>query len=180
MRRIGTVLRLGILASRSQQSCVWHPQADLPEDPQFQERYAAYRKAAQDKTETLKPGDQIKLKVAKGTPPLTLLCLASNNTTLKTMRKIAKINPVCKGAEIKPADTTDNARSIVLWLRYGTFDFFNPGDVTWNVEGELVCPYAPLGVIDLYQVSHHGLNTSNNPVILKTLSPTVARRCGVP
>src|SRR5438876_11424424 len=31
MRRTTTALRLGILASRSQQSCVWHPKADSPE-----------------------------------------------------------------------------------------------------------------------------------------------------
>src|SRR5262249_40706299 len=31
MRRTTTALRLGILASRSQQSCVWHPNADSPE-----------------------------------------------------------------------------------------------------------------------------------------------------
>jgi beta-lactamase superfamily II metal-dependent hydrolase len=149
------------------------PRAELDDDPKFSERYEAYRQAANDKIITLKPGDQIKLKQVAGTPRLTLLCLASNKTTLKKMRKIAKVNPVCKGAEVKPEDKTDNARSIVLWLRYGSFDFINPGDVTWNVEGQLVCPYAPLGAIDLYQVSHHGLNASNNPVILRTLSPTV-------
>ena len=147
---------------------------ELTEDPQFSARYANYRKVTGEKARTLKPGDLIKLRSAPGTPPLTLLCLASNKTTLKQMRKITKINPVCKGAELKAEDVSDNARSIVLWLRYGNFDFINPGDVTWNIEGDLVCPYAPLGAIDLYQVSHHGLNTSNNPVILKTLSPTVA------
>ena len=31
MRRTTTALRLGILASRSRQSCVWHPKADSPE-----------------------------------------------------------------------------------------------------------------------------------------------------
>ena len=165
------------------------PQAALSsptEDPKFAEYYGAYSNAAKGKRTTLKPGDQIMLKRAPGTPPLTLLCLASNKTTLKKMRKIAKVNQVCKGAKVKPADTTDNARSLVLWMRFGAFDFLDPGDVTWNVEGNLVCPRSPFGAIDLYQVSHHGLNTSNNPVILQTINPTVsimnngARKAGSP
>lgn len=150
------------------------PEATLAEDAKFPRRYAAYRQAAREKTITLRPGDQIKLKQAARTPPLTLLCVASNRATLKSTRKGTKTNPVCQGAEVKPEDPTDNARSIVLWLRYGKFDFVDPGDLTWNIEGQLVCPNTSLGAIDLHQVGHHGLNTSNNPVILKTLSPTVA------
>ena len=32
------------------------------------------------------------------------------------------------------------------------------GDLTWNKEFELMCPNNPVGTVDLFVVSHHGLN----------------------
>src|SRR5437868_11866683 len=49
--------------------------------------------------------------------------------------------------------------------------FLDLGDLTWNIEYKLVHPSDKIGPIDLYQSTHHGLEISNNPVVIKTVKP---------
>jgi competence protein ComEC len=147
------------------------PMSELPEDQQFPQLYAAYRAAAKDTTTTLKPGSTIVLKQSRG-PKLSLTVVAAGGDALGGSE--TPQNPACASAAPQPADVTDNRRSVAFVLRYGNFDFYDGGDLTGDVEERLACPADRVGSVDLYQVTHHGQDNSNNPVLLATLKPTVA------
>src|SRR6185503_6243257 len=68
----------------------------------------------------------------------------------------------------------ENPLSVGFVARFGTFDFIDLGDLTWNAEQPLVCPTNRVGVIDLFQVNHHGLDQSSSPQLVHGLAPLVA------
>ena len=143
----------------------------MTEDSRFAERYAAYQTAANSQTTTLKAGDTIQLKTAAGISPIQLLTVASDAKVISN-RKFG-VNTEC-GSVTPQEDTTENGRSVGLLLTWGDFEFLNLADLTFNISQRLVCPVNQLGEIDLYQVTHHGGNVNNNPVLLRSLRPTVS------
>ncbi|HID77447.1 MAG TPA: MBL fold metallo-hydrolase [Planctomycetaceae bacterium] len=139
--------------------------------PWFHRLYPLYRRATGGRVRTLGPGDAIPLANDPSLPPLELRCVAAEK---RVEGFDGDVDAPVSGFVIKPPDRSDNARSIALVLRYGRFGFFAGGDITWNVEHHLAWPRNRIGQVDLYQVTHHGLDQSNNPLLLRALDPVVA------
>ncbi len=147
----------------------------LQEDKTFEERIAAYRAASQNSSKSLKAGDNIPLKSA-GTR-LQAMVLTSGRDVIPN---IGSPNPFADRHEEKDVDPTDNAASLSVLFQFGEFRFLCCGDLTWNIEGKLVTPNNPIGTVDLFMVTHHGLPMSNNPALVLAVDPTVTVMCNGP
>jgi beta-lactamase superfamily II metal-dependent hydrolase len=136
----------------------------------------AYKGVAGSKVRTLKPGDTITLRQVSGSPSVELKVVAADGIVLGEAPGSEQIRACTADPkhEERPRDESDNARSIAFLLKFGDWQFFDAGDLTWNVEHKLVCPQNLIGTADVYQVTHHGMDTSNHPAVLRALKPVVA------
>jgi beta-lactamase superfamily II metal-dependent hydrolase len=132
--------------------------------------YSAY-KAYRDKGNhiVVKPGDTIPLKGLD-----VKVLTAAGKEIAKPLPGAGKPNPEC-GSFQKHADATDeNPKSVGVLMTFGSFRMIDMGDLTWNKEYGLVCPENKIGPVDLYVVSHHGMNMSGSPQWVHALAPKVA------
>jgi beta-lactamase superfamily II metal-dependent hydrolase len=116
----------------------------------------------------VKPGD----KLTFGDVELTFVTAAGQVVDPPLPGALPNTN--CAGATMKSeVGGAENPMSVGFVLRYGKFDFVDLGDLTWNVEQKLMCPTNRIGLVDLYQVNHHGADMSSSPQLVHGLAPTV-------
>jgi competence protein ComEC len=137
--------------------------------PGFQAMYAKMNSKVQHTV--AKPGDKIPVS------GLDVTVVTSNGDVIKKpLPGGGKPNPACAG--FTPRDESrvdpDNVRSVGVVIDYGKFRTINLGDFTYNAEQELMCPNNPIGTVDLYLTSHHGIDQSGSAALVHGLHPRVA------
>lgn len=134
------------------------------------EEWAIYQEVSQGKRSQPKLGDKIPLS------GLDIEIVAVNGElTPKTINGGGPNDPaVCADPVLKRPDNGENGRSVGFLLTYGAFTFLDLGDLTWNKEIDMVCPTNRLGTVDLYQVSHHGMDMSGAPPFVNSVKAKVA------
>ena len=129
----------------------------------YRDLYGAARRTV------VEPGDTVPLR------GIDVKVMASaGEVTSEALPGAGAPNPYCSAFERQAEDLGDNAQSVGVHLTFGEFRALQLGDLTVNKEFDLMCPANPIGAVDLYVVSHHGLNTSNSPVLVHGVEPRVA------
>ena len=138
--------------------------------PQDAQRWQAYLAIAAGKRSSPKPGDRIPLK------DVNVTVVSSNGEVLaKAINGGMENAALCKDAQQKDPDLTENARCLGFLLTYGKFKFLDLGDLTWDKEMALACPVNKLGKVSLYQATMHGFfaDRSGPPAHIDAIAPQV-------
>jgi competence protein ComEC len=144
---------------------------NMQPQPPFEEFFAKGYPAlyAAAKHTVVKPGDSVAVA------GLDWRIVTAAGATLKApLPGAGAANPACADFKPQAPDPTENAQSVGSIVTFGKFRVAHLGDLTWNKEFELMCPNNPVGTVDLFVVSHHGLGVSNSPALVHALHSRVA------
>lgn len=132
--------------------------------------FAAYEKAIAGHAHVVvKPGWGLPLKGIE-----VQVVAAAGEHIASPLPGDGEMNSYCKSETTPALDDTENARSVGVLITYGKFRFLDLGDLTKKKELELACPNNMLGTVDLFLVSHHGMDLSNTKAMVWALHPRVA------
>jgi len=140
--------------------------------PGFQAAYAELR--AKAKHLVAKPGDTLPVRGLDWR--IVISAGAPLKKALPGAPAAGQPTPACAQAQPKAptADPDDNGQSVGSVVTLGRFRAADFGDLLWNNELDLMCPNNPIGTVDLFMVTHHGLNISNAPPLVLGLRPRAA------
>ena len=117
----------------------------------------------------VKPGDVLPVKGLQ-----VKVVSADGEVIDKSLAEGGEPNAACAKSPVKEAEGTENDRSVGMVLTFGKLRILDLGDLTWAKERGLMCPLNKVGKVDVYVVSHHGLDRSGSPALVNAIAPRVA------
>jgi beta-lactamase superfamily II metal-dependent hydrolase len=146
--------------------------------PNREQGNAAQLKMVQDYEKTVSGAQHLVVKVGDHLPIKgqvdAMVVSADGKVLQKPLPSGGNPNTFCAATPEKQPDPTENAHSLGTYWHWGAFRMVDLGDLTWNKEKELVCPVNRLGKMDVFVVSHHGIDWSNSPALIHDMRPRVA------
>lgn len=154
------------------------PTVEGPVNPAFREQVPGFQAAyaalhAKARHLVVKPGDTLPVK------GLDWRFVTSAGLELKTpiagAPGAAQSSPMCAQTlrRDNPNDP-ENAQSIGSIVTFGRFRAADFADLLWNEELDLMCPTNPVGTVDLFMVTNHGIAVANAPPLVHGLNPRAA------
>lgn len=114
-------------------------------------------------------GDELPIEGAE-----VVVVSSAGNVLTSHLGGAGQANPACDRPPLVASDPHENPRSIGVLLRFGEFRFLDLGDLAGKPLSDLVCPANRIGVVDVYQIPHHGQADSVDPATFAAFRPRVA------
>ena len=143
-----------------------------PNDASTETGWEAYQKlltGGKYKHLVVKPGDTLPIAGLHAE-----VVSADGNVIGHPLKGAGAQNLFCAKSEVRPADRTENARSLGIMIDFGKLRILDLGDLTWDKERDLMCPVNKLGKVNILIVSHHGWNQSSSPALVDAIAPDIA------
>jgi competence protein ComEC len=134
--------------------------------------WTAYQKVLADghaEHMVAKPGDVLPVRAMH-----VEVVSADGEVIAKALSQGGEQNAACASSPVKDVENTENDRSLGMMITFGRLRILDLGDLTWAKERGLMCPVNKLGKVDVYIVSHHGLDRSGSPALVDAIAPRVA------
>jgi len=144
---------------------------DISSEVRSDRHYQSYIAAIGDRDRMIvKPGDVLPLRGVH-----VQVLTSAGQVISKPLAGGDQPNPLCAGlSEPETRDSDDNAYSVGLLYEFGDFRMVDLADALQFIEFRLMCSTNPIGTVDLFMVSHHGLARSNGAFLVHALEPRVA------
>ncbi len=117
----------------------------------------------------VKPGDVLPVKAMR-----VQVVSADGDVIPNALPAGGDKNAACATSPVKEIEGTENDRSVGMVMTFGRLRILDLGDLTWGKERGLMCPVDKVGKVDVYIVSHHGLDRSSSPALVDAVAPRVA------
>jgi len=142
----------------------------IEHDANGQKLFDAYRAVlAKGHHIVVKPGDKLPIKGVDWT-----IVTAAGKAIDKPLKGAGKPNPDCASFKKRDINDDENGQSTGSFIQFGRFKTIDLGDLLWNKEEALMCPVTKVPDVDVYIVSHHGMDMSGSPALVHGLHPKVA------
>jgi competence protein ComEC len=116
----------------------------------------------------VKPGDVLPVKAFR-----VEVVSADGQLIQSPLPGAGEKNSACESSPEKEIENNENDRSVGMMITFGKLRILDLGDLTWGEERPLMCPINKLGKVDIYLTSHHGLDRSGSPALVKAIAPRV-------
>jgi beta-lactamase superfamily II metal-dependent hydrolase len=133
----------------------------------FQQTYSALAGAA--KRTVVQPGDRVPMRDVDWR-----IVISAGQPLRRALPGGGQANAGCSSFEKKDAPRDENGQSVGSVVSFGQFRLIDLGDLVWNDEFGLVCPRNLIGPVDVYSVSHHGMDASGSSAFVHAIRPRVA------
>ncbi len=139
-------------------------------DPMGQKFFDDYQKeVAKGHHILVKAGEKLPIKGLDWT-----IVSAGGKVIDKPLPGAGKPNPDCADFKPRANNNDENGQSTGSFIQFGNFKTIDLGDLLWNKEEGLMCPVTKVPEVDVYIVSHHGMDMSGSPALVRGLHPKVA------